>query len=83
MSDDLAKTLADQGVSEDIISKVTEAVAGGEPINTIRLGPKGQIAHRVKMNGLIVWQIQSPTGDSYIDGSPTLPTDWVKVEVAQ
>lgn len=65
-------------ISPDQILTVIAAInhaSTGDPVGTVRLGPNGELAQRINLNGVDQWQITKPTtGEQWFDFAPTL--DW-------
>lgn len=67
-------------ISPDQILTVIAAInhaSTGDPVGTVRLGPAGELAQRINLNGVDQWQITKPDGARWYDLEPTLA--WPKI----
>lgn len=73
--------LTDEQVQQVI--QAWNAVRAGEPVGTVKVCPTtGNVAHRVSIDGIHMWQITTPDGQQWRDTVPTLPWDCIR-EVEQ
>lgn len=77
----VAEVVGDENVTADKVGSVLAAwwaIHEGDPIGMVRRDPEtGAIAHRAEENGIGIWRVSLPNGETYNDMQPQLP--WPEV----